>query len=109
MIERKLPGCEKESFVYDKGDRLVFSRDGNLQARKQWLYHVYDNHGNLLRQNLLDYDISREQLQSRYETLVDNLLPVLGGTTDMDIRRFRWRGTIVPGNGPLCFRQCGIS
>lgn len=42
MIERKLPGCEKESFVYDKGDRLVFSRDGNLQARKQWLYHVYD-------------------------------------------------------------------
>ena len=85
MIERKLPGCEKESFVYDKGDRLVFSRDGNLQARKQWLYHVYDNHGNLLRQNLLDYDISREQLQSRYETLVDNLLPVLGGTTDMDI------------------------
>ena len=56
-----------------------------LQARKQWLYHVYDNHGNLLRQNLLDYDISREQLQSRYETLVDNLLPVLGGTTDMDI------------------------
>lgn len=75
----------RESFVYDKGDRLVFSRDGNLQARKQWLYHVYDNHGNLLRQNLLDYDISREQLQSRYETLVDNLLPVLGGTTDMDI------------------------
>ena len=85
MIERKLPGCEKESFVYDKGDRLVFSRDGNLQARKQWLYHVYDNHGNLLRQNLLDYDISREQLQSRYGTLVDNLLPVLGGTMDMDI------------------------
>ena len=85
MIERKLPGCEKESLVYDKGDRLVFSRDGNLHARKQWLYHVYDNHGNLLRQNLLNYDISREQLQSRYETLVDNLLPVLGGTTDMDI------------------------
>ena len=85
MIERKLPGCEKESFVYDKGDRLVFSRDGNLQARKQWLYHVYDNHGNLLRQNLLDYDISREELQTRYDTLVDNLLPVLGGTTDMDL------------------------
>ncbi|MCG4860993.1 RHS repeat domain-containing protein [Alistipes onderdonkii] len=85
MIERKLPGCEKKSFVYDKGDRLVFSRDGNLQARKQWLYHVYDNQGNLLRQNLLDYDISREQLQSRYETLVDNLLPALGGTTDMDL------------------------
>ena len=85
MVERKLPGCEKESFVYDKGDRLVFSCDGNLHARKQWLYHVYDNLGNLLRQNLLDYDISREELQTRYDTLVDNLLPVLGGTTDMDL------------------------
>lgn len=85
MVERKLPGCEKESFVYDKGDRLVFSRDGNLHSRKQWLYHVYDNHGHLLRQNMLDYDISRAELQARYDTLVDNLLPTLGGTADMDI------------------------
>ena len=84
MIERRLPGCAVESFVYDKGDRLVFSRDGNLHSRKQWLYHVRDNHGNLLRQNLLNYDISRADLQARYDDL-DNRLPALGGTAELNL------------------------
>ncbi len=84
MIERRLPGCAVESFVYDKGDRLVFSRDGNLHSRKQWLYHVWDNHGNLLRQNLLNYDISRADLQARYDDL-DNRLPALGGTAELNL------------------------
>lgn len=42
LIEKKIPGKELEEFVYDKRDRLVLSRDGNLRNRDKWAFTFYD-------------------------------------------------------------------
>lgn len=41
-IERRFPGRAPEYSVYDRGDRLVMSQDGNLRSKKQWLLYTYD-------------------------------------------------------------------
>ncbi|MBX9448948.1 MAG: hypothetical protein KL787_04215 [Taibaiella sp.] len=41
MVEKKVPGKARELMVYDKRDRMVLSKDGNL-ASGEWLYTFYD-------------------------------------------------------------------
>ena len=86
LIEKQLPGCGKEEFVYDKSGRLVYSTDANILAQNRWLYYAYDNHGNLLSQSSLVYNSTRQFLQSYYDR-VDNLLPYLGQAGDLDFPR----------------------
>ncbi len=84
-IERKLPGKAVEYFVYDKGDRLVLSQDGNMRSNKTWLYSVYDNHNRLISQSLVKTDkvVKRSDLQYRYDgSNFDNSYPFLGGSSD---------------------------
>lgn len=85
LIERQVPGRAKEFFVYDKSDRLIYSTDANLKARKEWLYYAYDNHGNMLRQSLLvfHYNENRIFLQNYYNR-IDNLLPSLNRAESLD-------------------------
>jgi len=45
LIEKKLPGKGWEFMVYDKQERLVATRDSNLEANGQWLYTKYDQFG----------------------------------------------------------------
>ncbi|WP_160711320.1 DUF6443 domain-containing protein [Chitinophaga solisilvae] len=42
VIRKKLPGTGLREITYDARDRVVFSRDGNLTARNNWLYQLYD-------------------------------------------------------------------
>ena len=43
VIEKKLPGRAAEYLVYDRGDRLVMSQDGNLRAAdNRWALIGYD-------------------------------------------------------------------
>ena len=43
VIEKKLPGRAVEYLVYDRGDRLVMSQDGNLRvAGNRWMLIGYD-------------------------------------------------------------------
>ncbi|MBS4766320.1 lamin tail domain-containing protein [Alistipes sp. kh20] len=43
VIEKKLPGRAAEYLVYDRGDRLVMSQDGNLRAAgNRWTLIGYD-------------------------------------------------------------------
>ena len=50
MIEKQLPGREPEYMVYDLGDRLIMSQDGNLRAQDQWIVYCYDDFGRLTEQ-----------------------------------------------------------
>ena len=45
LAEKKLPGKGWEFMLYDKRDRLVASRDANLEAKGQWLFTKYDEFG----------------------------------------------------------------
>ncbi len=53
MVERQLPGKEVEYMVYDKGDRMVLSQDGNARVKKQWIYTTYDNLNRVVAQDIV--------------------------------------------------------
>lgn len=65
-IEKHLPGAEPVYMVYDKGDRLVTSQDGNQRMHNQWTYTIYDALGRPVRQSLISSIamVTRETLQS---------------------------------------------
>ncbi|MBL7722742.1 MAG: hypothetical protein JNK27_01270 [Chitinophagaceae bacterium] len=42
MILKKVPGAALNYMVYDKRDRLVMTRDGNLAAAGKWMVTLYD-------------------------------------------------------------------
>lgn len=42
LVEKKLPGKEWESIVYDKLNRVVLTQDANLKVTNKWLFTKYD-------------------------------------------------------------------
>ena len=47
LIAKKLPGADWIYYVYDKGDRLVYSQDGNQRLNNAWSFHLSDRLGRL--------------------------------------------------------------
>lgn len=45
LIEKRLPGKEKEYFVYNKLDQVVYSQDGRLREGNNWIFYKYDGIG----------------------------------------------------------------
>jgi RHS repeat-associated protein len=42
MISKQVPGADIVEMVYDRFDRLVFTRDGNQRVANQWMFTKYD-------------------------------------------------------------------
>lgn len=42
MIAKKLPGAAWTYYIYDKGDRLVLTQDGNQRVRGEWSFRLQD-------------------------------------------------------------------
>ena len=47
-VSKKLPGCDAVRYVYDKADRLIFTQDGNLRGKDQWLFSIPDAFGRVV-------------------------------------------------------------
>ncbi|WP_254519198.1 DUF6443 domain-containing protein [Aquimarina sp. Aq78] len=45
LIEKKIPGKDKEYIVYNKLDQPIMTQDANLKANNAWLYTKYDAFG----------------------------------------------------------------
>jgi RHS repeat-associated protein len=43
MIAKKVPGADWVLMVYDQRDRLVFTQDGNMRSKNQWMTTLYDD------------------------------------------------------------------
>ncbi|MCB0374932.1 MAG: hypothetical protein KDD04_03340, partial [Sinomicrobium sp.] len=78
MVEKKLPGKEKEYIVYNKIDQPVFTRDQHLADQNKWLFSKYDGFGRVIYTGLYGSNLSREALQLEvdghtplYETKAD--------------------------------------
>ncbi|MCB2196742.1 MAG: hypothetical protein KQH79_12840 [Bacteroidetes bacterium] len=77
LVEKHLPGIEKIEYVYDKLNRPVLSRNGNLRNSNQWSFVKYDNFGRTAYSGIWTDDdaLSRNQLQDMlfdsdvYETI----------------------------------------
>ncbi len=42
IVEKKIPGREAEYMVYDRGNKIVLTQDGNLRPTRRWLFSAYD-------------------------------------------------------------------
>ena len=69
MIIKKVPGAEPVEMVYDNRDRLVFSRDGNLKAKNQWMLTFYDGHNRPVETALYNSTANRAGLQNSMNTI----------------------------------------
>ena len=56
----KRPGCDAVYYIYDKGERLVFSQDGEQRGRGEWTFTIPDVFGRTLLKgvckNMFYYD-----------------------------------------------------
>ncbi len=63
LVEKKLPGKDWESIVYDKLDRPILTQDANLQASNKWLFTKYDAFGRAVYTGEYNNTINRKVLQ----------------------------------------------
>ncbi len=64
MTTKKVPGADPVYMVYDNRDRLVFSQDGNLRAKSQWAYTLYDDINRPVQTGIMGYPDTRANLQT---------------------------------------------
>jgi RHS repeat-associated protein len=76
IVERKAPGCEKTTAIYDTRNRLVLTQDGNqrelvYQSSYQWTYMLYDNLDRPVVTGLMNTSVnySREALRDLVDAL----------------------------------------
>jgi hypothetical protein len=52
-IKKCLPGADPIYMIYDRGDRLVMTQDGNMHENNEWSYTEYDAMNRPVRQSIL--------------------------------------------------------
>ncbi|WP_217607280.1 DUF6443 domain-containing protein [Chitinophaga sp. GbtcB8] len=72
MIMKKVPGADSTEMVYDVRDRLVFSRDGNLKGKNQWLVTFYDGLNRPTMTALYNSASTRDALQTNMNSATSN-------------------------------------
>lgn len=73
MVEKQLPGREAEYMVYDTGDRLVMSQDGNLRTLKKWIIYHHDDFGRVSAQYIAVDEVSQTIEQFWTRGFIQNL------------------------------------
>ena len=63
LIMKKVPGAAEVDMLYDQRDRLVYSQDGNLNAKGWWMTILYDVYNRPVATGIT-YNTTRSQLQS---------------------------------------------
>ncbi len=78
VISNKTPGTLwPTEIVYDKRDRQVFQRDGNLKEKQQWIVTFYDELNRQVETALYTSSNSREQLQTQMDLAVNTTQTIL--------------------------------
>ncbi|SEN89599.1 RHS repeat-associated core domain-containing protein [Chitinophaga rupis] len=72
MIMKKVPGADSTEMVYDVRDRLVFTRDGNLKGKNQWMVTFYDGLNRPTMTALYNSSATRDALQTTMNTATSN-------------------------------------
>lgn len=64
LIVKETPDTDSVEYVYDRKNRLVFSRDGNLRGLNKWQVIFYDRRDRTIMTALYNSASTRAQLQS---------------------------------------------
>jgi RHS repeat-associated protein len=70
---KKNPGTKPVLLVYDHRDRVVFTQDGNMLAKKQWYTTLYDEMNRPVMTALYNKDITQQVLQTSLNSATGNL------------------------------------
>ena len=89
MTESKYPGREKDEYVYDIKDRVIFARDANLRQSGKWKWYLRDGLGRPVAQGLITAGCSRDSLQDAIGPKTYNYV-----CYDMD---GDFQGSVLPG------------
>ncbi|TBN04485.1 hypothetical protein EYD45_07545 [Hyunsoonleella flava] len=63
LVEKKIPGKEKEYIVYDNLDRPILTQDANLRADNKWLFTKYDVFGRIVYTGIYTHPSLQDQNQ----------------------------------------------
>ncbi|WP_245899014.1 DUF6443 domain-containing protein, partial [Chitinophaga niastensis] len=94
MIVKKIPGTTAPTeMVYDVRDRLVFTRDGNLLSKNQWMVMFYDGLNRPTMTALYNgiATDTRDALQTRMNTATSNTQNIpytFPGVTDLSVNNY---------------------
>ena len=88
MIAKKVPGAGWVYMVYDQRDRLVFTQDGNMRAKSQWMYTLYDELNRPVQTGMMAYTGTWDNLKvsaGAGSSTVVTASGNYGGTTQADL------------------------
>lgn len=115
-IKKRLPDTPAEQeMVYDKRDRLVFSRDGNLKKQNQWMVTFYDGIDRPVTKALYRSSATRDQLQTSLNAITTtNPVPVLDTTLltpliSLYYDNYEFAGRHLPETGDFNRPQAGTN
>ncbi|MCK0115037.1 hypothetical protein MWU32_03455, partial [Gelidibacter sp. F63206] len=63
LVEKKIPGKDREYIVYNKLDQPILTQDANLRAQDKWLFTKYDAFGRVAYTGEMTRGIGRAALQ----------------------------------------------
>jgi len=78
LINKRVPGAESLSIVYDPLDRPVLIQDGNLRALNKWNYIKYDAEGHAISQGI--YTDATRTTRAAMQTYVDGFSSAYNST-----------------------------
>jgi len=84
MVLKKLPGAVEVYMLYDARDRLVFTQDGNMRLKHQWLTNLYDGSNRIAVTGLTTYNGTNADLAAYAgdpQNLGRHTITVQGGTS----------------------------
>ncbi|WP_278985295.1 RHS repeat domain-containing protein [Segatella bryantii] len=66
IAEKIIPGCEKITYTYDKGNRLLTMQDGEMRAKGLKMYYSYDSLSRLKNKTLYSGEAIINEEQTNY-------------------------------------------
>lgn len=65
-VKKRLPGCDWIYYVYDRGDRLIFTQNAEQRKTGEWLYSISDVLGRIVQTGICrNTDISNENYRDK--------------------------------------------
>ena len=68
MISQQVPGADPVHLVYDAGDRLVLTQDGNQRRNEQWSFTKYDQLNRPITTGLINNASDRAGMQGQLDS-----------------------------------------
>lgn len=86
LVEKKIPGKDWESIVYDNLDRPVLTQDAIQADNDEWLFTKYDVFGRVAYTGIYNSSLSRTSLQTTFNAkpAVQNYESRASSSTDFD-------------------------